>query len=442
MTTLTHAVVPEDIMALLDGELTAAEATLISQHIEQCTECAAFRDQLRETSQCLASWTAPPAPATLDRSVENRLAKAADGKRPPRIKGGFTLRNWRVWAVGGVGATISVLALLIVGVYMSFHSESALSKRDLPQALSKPAPQQTEIYGNSAGESRSSTTAALQSAAPPPPQPQAVAGSTGALSEYANAVLADNKAAVVNGQLSTPRNNGQPSASTNAPLIARTASLTVLIKNLDVARGALDAILTRHHGYSATLTIQEEASPRNLTGSLRIPVGELQAAIAELRALGIVERESQSGEEVTQQHTDLVARLANAREEEARLRDILAHRTGKMEDVLDVEENISATRGEIEQLEAEQANLEHRVEFASVDVELTEQYKAQLGSPSTSIPNQMRNSFVAGLRHAGDSLLGLVLFTEEYGPVLLVWFVILGAPGFLLWRRYRRLRNS
>ena len=108
-------------------------------------------------------------------------------------------------------------------------------------------------------------------------------------------------------------------AKTSTPLIARTASLTLLVKNLDAARGGLDAILARHHGYSAKLEIQEETPPRELTDSVRIPVAELSVAMAELRALGNVEKESQSGEEVTQQHTDLAARLTNARETEAQI---------------------------------------------------------------------------------------------------------------------------
>ena len=114
----------------------------------------------------------------------------------------------------------------------------------------------------------------------------------------------------------------------------------------------------------------------------------------------------------------------NAREAETRLRAILQQRTGKMQDVLDVEEKISETRGESEQMEAEQKALEHRVDFASIDLQLTEEYKAQLsGGVSTSVGTQMGNSFVAGLRHAGDSLLGLVLFFEEFGPALVLWRV-------------------
>jgi chromosome segregation ATPase len=167
----------------------------------------------------------------------------------------------------------------------------------------------------------------------------------------------------------------------------------------------------------------------------------LQAALEAMRALGRVQTETQSGEEVTQQHADLVARLQNARETEARLRQILNERTGKMKDVLDVEEKISETRGEIEQMDAQQKALEHRVDFATVELTLTEEYKVQLTGNSISTGTQMRNSLVAGIRHAGSSLLGLVLFLEEFGPVMLIWMVILGAPMYGVWR-YRRARRA
>jgi len=49
---------------------------------------------------------------------------------------------------------------------------------------------------------------------------------------------------------------------------------------------------------------------------------------------------------------------------------------------------------------------------------------------------------VVGVENAGASLLGLVLFLEEYGPVLVIWGVILGVPAWLVWRRYGMARAS
>jgi hypothetical protein len=179
-----------------------------------------------------------------------------------------------------------------------------------------------------------------------------------------------------------------------------------------------------------------------LQSSLRIPANELQSAVAAIKTLGRMETESQSGEEVSQQHADLVARLKTARETEERFRDILQQRTGKVSDVLEVEQSIARVRGEIEGMEAEQKALEHRVDFASVDVQLREEYKARFDSPAASVSTRIHNAFVAGYQNATESLLGFVLFVEEYGPSLLLWLAILGLPVVLAWRRYKRIRSS
>jgi len=171
---------------------------------------------------------------------------------------------------------------------------------------------------------------------------------------------------------------------------------------------------------------------------LRIPAPHLAAAVAELKALGRVETETQNGEEVTQQHADLLARLKNSRETEQRLQDVLRTRTGKVKDVLEVEEEIARVRGEIEQMEAEQQTLEHRVNFATIDLNLAEEYKAQLTTPAPSVAIQLRNATVDGFRTALQSLLALVLFLAESGPTLLLWLMILSFPVWLLWRRYQR----
>jgi hypothetical protein len=179
-----------------------------------------------------------------------------------------------------------------------------------------------------------------------------------------------------------------------------------------------------------------------LQASLRIPASGLSAAVEEFRALGRVKSESQSGEDITQQHQDLAARLKTARETEERFQTILQQRTGSVADVLAVEEGIARVRGEIEGMESEQDALDHRVNYATIDISLTEEYKAEFDSPAGSISTRLHNSFVAGYRNASETLLGIVLFIEEYGPALLIWIVLLGLPLTLMWRRYRRIRSK
>lgn len=227
--------------------------------------------------------------------------------------------------------------------------------------------------------------------------------------------------------------DGQPS-----PMIARTISLSIVVKDFVGSRSSLDAVLARHHGYSAQLNVATpENAARSIQASLRIPATALPSAIADLKTLGRVENESQSGEEVTQQHTDLVARLKNSRETEQRFRSILQQRTGNVVEVLQVEEGIARVRGDIERMEAEQKALEQRVEFTAVELQLTEEYKAQLNPPAPSVSIRVHNSFVAGYHNLSETILGILLFFAEYGLTLLLWLIILALPVIFVRRRYR-----
>ena len=421
MNTAIHSVAPEEVMAFLDGELAPAEAQAVSAHLDQCADCADLAGRFRATSESLAQWTVPPVSSSVEEAVMKQAAQVAAGRSP--AKAGRTTQlsfwNWRLWAVGG-GSAVTALLALIAFVWAGIYYEDR--PRPSPPAAMVVMSQDAADYAKPQG---------MDALVPQEPRQGLTSGARGAppASEAKKAGIAG-----IAGSL--PASPAEP-----APMIARTVSLTIVVKDFAAARASLDSILARHRGYAAQLTAATaENAPRSLQASLRIPAPELTAALAELKTLGRVQNESQSGEEVTQQHADLAARLENSREAEERLRAILAQRTGKIEDVLQVEEEIARVRGEIEQMEAEQQALEHRVEFASVDLQLTEEYKAELNPPSASVSNRLHNAFVAGLRNAAETILGIVLFLEEDGPVLVIWLAILGLPVFLLVRRYRRMR--
>jgi hypothetical protein len=222
-------------------------------------------------------------------------------------------------------------------------------------------------------------------------------------------------------------------------MIAGAVSLSIVVKDFAAARSSLDAILARHHGYSAQLNVATpENAPRSIQASLRIPATALSSAVADLKALGRVETEWQSGEEVTQQHTDLVARLKNSRDTEQRFRTILQQRTGNIVEVLKVEEGIARVRGDIERMEAEQKAIEHRVDFTAVELQLAEEYKAQLNPPAPSVSFRVHYSFVAGYHNLSETVLGILLFFAQYGLTLLLWLLILALPVVFLRRRYRK----
>jgi Domain of unknown function (DUF4349)/Putative zinc-finger len=421
MSTTTHPIAPEEIMAFLDAQLSAEHAQSVSAHIATCTECRQVADTIRSSSDMLSDWTVPALP--VNAQYETRLSEAARKVlSKPRPLSVFQLRSFlrQHWLL--TAASSAVLAGIVLIAATTFRLS--------------PPPASPEVAGSrgSLGKLPSNVDNAEMD--------KLVAGA-----KLGRAAADSNVLFEVRGDharnLFSNAIADQQSRTFAGPMIARTVSLAIIVKNFDTARASLDSVLARHNGYSASLNVSTpQEAARSLQASLRIPAPQLSAALAELKALGHVENEAQSGEEVTQQHADLVARLKNSRETEQRLQAILVQRTGKISDVLSVEQEIARVRGEIEQMEAEQKNLEHRVDFATIDLKLAEEYKAQLGSPVTSVSTQFHNALVTGYKSAAESFLSLVLILVEYSPVLVLWFAILAMPAWLVWRRWQRAAAS
>ena len=418
MSATTHPVAPEEIMSLLDGELPADQAQSVSSHVETCSDCRELAASLHSTSQLLSNWTVPA--KSVDSEFDGTLAEAArSASSAPRLLNAFRFvpflrRHWIMTAASSALAASAFIFFSITGT----------------QRLAKTAVTHSIAVDNARAidQGRSDGFAALTALEQPGiARPE--------VDRFTNALPAGRPATL--GRLETEVRAGNQLKQ--EPMIARTISLSIIAKDFSASRTSLDAILARHRGYAASLAVSsEQNAARSLQASLRIPAGELNAAVIELKSLGPVQNETQNGEEVTQQHADLIARLKNSRETEARLQDILRNRTGKISDVLAVEQEIARVRGEIEQMEAEQKSLEHRVDFATIDLKLSEEYKAQLGSPSPSVSTRFHNAFVAGYRDALETAVGALLFVVEYGPSLFLWLAVLFPIPFLLWRRWRR----
>jgi Domain of unknown function (DUF4349) len=418
MNTSTHPVAPEEIMALLDGELRAAQAQSFSKHTETCNECQAIAEALRGASHSVVTWSVPSFQpnARFERTLTSIASEVSAKGLGPSLSpiGSFLQRRWRMVALAGS------LVLLLLSVsrreagmrrgmaHFAQSHEVDLARTDNARAL----PQEgrdtlSEEKGMAWPQDRFSCTDGTK-------------------------LRAGTMAGAIGGVRDAEKYE-------SAPMIARSISLVIVTKEFAAAHASLDGILARHHGYAASLAANtQQNSARSLQASLRIPALELNAAVAELKSLGRVENESQSGEEATRQHADLLARIKNSRETEQRLQEVLRTRTGKVKDVLEVEEEIARVRGEIEQMEAEQKSLEHRVDFASIDLRLTEEYKAQLGVPSPSTSTRFHNAFVTGYKDAVETVVGILLFFAEYIPSLLVWLALFFPAGWLFWRRWRR----
>ena len=416
----THPFEPDEVMAYLDGEVSADRASEIAQHMQQCGECRELAAGFRNLSHELAAWEVETSPERLTEEMNSELAAAA-GTRPKQtasapvdltpierlialirsLKG----RPW-VWAGAGSLATILLLVITLPTLMMERTAPLIVSHH----GLAVPG----NAGGGGSGTVRRSQREELQ-----------------ALQKR----MAQDE---VSSSLETVSPQPPPPASTS-PLIARTASLSLVVKDFSAIQAAVKAVVSRHSGYIGELnTSTPPDAAKTFSATLRVPSAQLEPALAELKQLGRADQESQAGEEVTKQYVDLAARLKNSRATEERLVGVLRNNTGKVKDVLEVENEVSRVRGEIEGMEADQRALQSRIDFATITLSVTEEYKASLNGTPSSMGTRLHNAFVTGYHSVVENMVGLTAWLLESGPTLLLWVALLFFPIRWAWKRVRR----
>jgi len=139
---------------------------------------------------------------------------------------------------------------------------------------------------------------------------------------------------------------------TETDMVIRTATASVKVDSLEPAVASVRDLAARVGGFVANTTIQTgEGQLRSATIEVKVPAIRFDEALAGLKPIGKLESANVETEDVGEEYVDVTARMDNAHRLERRLIDLLATRTGKLKDVLDVEQSLARVREEIERYE-------------------------------------------------------------------------------------------
>ena len=143
-----------------------------------------------------------------------------------------------------------------------------------------------------------------------------------------------------------------PTGGVAANMVIRTGQTSIEVDSLERAVAQVRLLAGRVGGYVANTTMQTgRGQLRAATLGVKIPADRFDDGLGGLSALGKLESVNVNAEDVGEEFTDVTARMTNARRLETRLIDLLATRTGKLKDVLDVEHELARVREEIERYE-------------------------------------------------------------------------------------------
>jgi hypothetical protein len=235
-------------------------------------------------------------------------------------------------------------------------------------------------------------------------------------------------------------NAGDGTAFRDDAKIVRTGSLQLDVTDVKASlKTARDAIVAMG-GYVGASQQSGDGSSLVATITYRIPEARWEEALDALRALGDEVGEQTDAAEVTNQIVDLGARIRNLQASETAL---VRHASEavKISDLLEIETRLTDVRGQIEQLTAQQKNLNDQATYATLAVT----YGTEVAAVTKAAKEWDPKSEVD---RAGASLIGFlqtlttagIWFAIVWLPILIVLAIVIGV-GFVIARRLGFLRR-
>ena len=216
------------------------------------------------------------------------------------------------------------------------------------------------------------------------------------------------------------------------PRIIYTATVRVVSEDFSAASNKLVGLIEEMGGYIANASLDRSSGERR-SGSwtVRVPVKKYGDFLTALDDIGFVESRTQNSEDVTMEYVDVEARIGNLKRLEERFIALLQERTGKLEDVLKVEQELARVRGDIEQAEGRLRFLTNKTDYSTVTISLREQ-KDYVPPRAPSFGERIATTWsqsLESLRQAGELAVLAIVAVAPWAvvvtvPVLAIVFVI------------------
>jgi hypothetical protein len=219
--------------------------------------------------------------------------------------------------------------------------------------------------------------------------------------------------------------------------IIQDTSLDLQVEDVSKAYDDVERIALTAGGFvlDSSVAANQDQPQANLT--IRVPTIQYQKVVDDLRGLAVkVENQTSKAQDVTQDYTDLQARLRSAQALEATYLGLL-DRAETIDDILKIQSYLTPVRTEIEQIQGQMNVMDNLSSLATISVSLHTEPATPVPS-SNSHPDPLKaggagwESSLVFLRAAGAGLFAAAAFLWWLAPIL----VIVGI-GFLVryWMR-------
>lgn len=223
---------------------------------------------------------------------------------------------------------------------------------------------------------------------------------------------------------------GEAAVSLN-PMLVRTGRAVMRVDSLEQGISRIRQLVAHVGGIVGNTSISAGADEvRRAEMELRIPSANFDRAVSGLSPIGKVQSVNVTAEDVGEEYTDVTARVANARRLEARLLELLDTRSGRLDEVLNLEREVARVREEIERYEGRLRYLRTRSSISMLTITL---HEGETFTGTAPGERPIRDAFVTAWRSFIELVAGLIASLGVLIP--------LGFLGFVGWRLFRHVRR-
>jgi Domain of unknown function (DUF4349)/Putative zinc-finger len=402
---MTNHEIAELLPFYANGTLDAAERARVEAELATCTECAGELRELETLAAALKTHAdaAPPLPPHILDNVMARISTPAASAAATKLR-----TAW--W---GTPARYATAAALVVGfgaaAMAAYHAHEA------------------DVAGTAYLATKAGTEGTVFRVTPPP---------------HAAAIKVDQLASKNANAPANPQaalGAAAPASVAKQHRLAKKARIDLLVRDVTASLKQAQAVVRGAGGDVVSLA---DSSPRTEDAvhdaklEVEVPADRLEGTLDRLGLIGTVQNRTIDAEDVDAAIVDEEARLRNLRREEADLRKLM-DKGGKVDEILEVQQNLSEVRGQIEQLDAQHVHDLHRVATSTISVSLTDDRP----NPTPAKPGptaRIDGAWHSGINALADtvvSLLSAIVWCVAYAPIPLALAGVTYAAARLMKRR-------
>lgn len=450
--------VRDKLSAYLDNELDAHEKECVADHLAKCTACLEEMEDLQKIVEQLSSLEEMIPPLEFHRELFAKLEQGVREKKkevPQMKKGifrGFLQNLFGAKRYSGlVPVAVALVLLLLVSPVLVKNAPILQGmKNEIAMDTAAPEGGGTVSFNSTASTVRSKGFDDALNVGREMDKAEA---------EYD--YMAENQAAGAGESRQmkimnttdpvappVPTDPVQTSKQVETEILDRkiikNANLSLTVDDYEQAVEEIRAKVVTLNGYVAYETEYTTDKLGTKRGSMqvRIPQPGFETFLKGLEPLGEMKRKEIDSQDVTEEYIDVTGRLNALRVKEERLLDILT-KSGTLNEILAVENELANTRSQLETTEGRLRYLNNQTSFSTISISLEQAAVSTQQVTAGGLKGVRQRAKAAFIEAINNILVGtgnLLVFISAAIPYLVI-LTLLGLIVIAVWRGRRSRRN-